>query len=118
MGIFLLLTTTAFSIPPASPLNGSWTGEFKNGSAILTIQVHFWVEDGQIRGTIDIPRQGVSQAPLDWIIVDSTSIHFELVKENGTCVFDGELKNGRIVGDCLTPANRGSFYLISATAAI
>ncbi len=118
MGIVLLMTTTAFSFLPKSPLEGSWTGEFKHGDAILTIQVRFWTEDGQVKGTIDIPQQGITQAALDWIILEDTSIHFELVKENGICVFDGELKGGRIIGECLSSSNRGAFYLISATAAI
>ncbi|MBI4429810.1 MAG: hypothetical protein HY562_11910 [Ignavibacteriales bacterium] len=117
MGMVLLMSTTAFS-SPRSPVEGSWTGEFKNGAVTLTIQVRFWTEDGQLKGAIDIPEQGISQAPLDWIILDSTYVHFELVKDNGTSVFEGELRNGRIVGDCLTSANRGSFYLIAATTAI
>ena len=114
----LFISTTAFLPSPRSPIEGTWMGEFKNGATILTIQVHFWTEDGETKGTIDIPQESVVRVPLEWIIVDSTSVHFELVRDNGTRVFEGELKNGRIVGDYLTSGNRGSFYLISATAAI
>ena len=49
-------------------------------------------------------------------MIDSSSVLFELVRIGKSCVFDGELKNGRIVGECFT-AGKGSFYLISGTVA-
>jgi hypothetical protein len=108
--------TAGFS--PKSPMEGNWIGEFKDGATTLSFQVHFWTENGVLKGRIDIPKENIYAMPLDWIIVDASSVHFELVRECGTCVFDGELKNGRIVGDYLAGASKGAFYLISASVAM
>jgi hypothetical protein len=42
---------------------------------------------------------------------ESTSVHFELVRDSGTLVFDGELKDGKISGDLLYSNLRGKFQL-------
>lgn len=112
----LVLLLSGFSVSPISPVEGSWTGEFKSGSATLAFQVHFRAEEGVLVGTVDIPKEHIYGAPLDWIMVDSSSVHFELVRDGTSSVFDGELKNGRIVGECFT-ASKGSFYLISSAVA-
>ena len=112
----LVLPLSGFSVSPKSPVEGSWTGEFKSGSATLAFQVHFRTEEGVLVGTVAIPKEHIYGAPLDWIMIDSSSVHFELVRNGKSCVFDGELKNGRIVGECLT-AGKGSFYLISIAVA-
>ena len=108
----LVVLLSGFSFNPQSPVEGSWTGEFKSGSATFAFQVHFRTEEDVLAGTIDIPKEHIYGVELDWIIIDSSSVHFELVRNGKSCVFDGELKYGRIVGECFT-AGKGSFYLIS-----
>src|SRR5574341_2229287 len=114
----LFLWLSGFSSSPKTTLEGSWIGEFKNGTETRSFVVHFVKDDGQLTGVIDIPKEGVYGMALDWIMIDSSSVHFELVRDCGTCVFDGQLRSGRVVGDYLTTANKGTFYMISAAVAM
>jgi hypothetical protein len=110
LAILFLLSKT-FAANPASPLEGKWLGDFKVNAKDVSFRSTFWVENDEIRGTIDLPEEGFFGLPLSWIIVDSSSIHFELVRDSGTLVFDGHLKNNIVAGDFLTKANRGTFNL-------
>jgi hypothetical protein len=51
--------------------------------------------------------------PLTWIISEPSSLHFELVRDAGTLVFDGKLEEGAITGDLLYSSLRGKFHLAS-----
>ncbi len=83
----------------------------------VPFKVHFWESDDGLRGTMDLSDADSKNLPLQWVIVEEKNIHFELVRETGTLVFDGELKNGKISGDLLFSNVRGKFQLTPASVA-
>ena len=57
----LVLPLSGFSINPKSPVEGSWTGEFKSGLATLAFQVHFRTEESVLVGP-SIYQKSISTA--------------------------------------------------------
>ena len=76
----LFILTTAFAPNPPSTLEGKWLGDFKVNAKQVFFQARFWNENGEIKGSIDLPQEGAAGLELSWIIVDSNSIHFEVVR--------------------------------------
>jgi hypothetical protein len=77
----------------------------------IPFKVHFWEDQDGLKGSIELQNEGPGNLPLSWIMCESTSVHFELVRDSGTLVFDGELKDGKISGDLLYSNLRGKFQL-------
>jgi hypothetical protein len=115
MAVVLFIFTTAFTSSQVSQFEGKWSGEFKSNAGIVPFQTHFWTENGEVKGTIDFPYEGVFGLELSWIIIESPSLHFEVVKNSGILVFDGKLIDNRLVGKFLTKTDRGTFELSHAS---
>ncbi len=113
----LFLFLSGFQGPKASDILGTWAGEYTSLDHSVPFKVHFWENDDGLRGTMDLSDADSKNHPLQWVIVEENSIHFELVRDSGTLVFDGELKNGRISGDLLFSNVRGKFQLTPAHVA-
>lgn len=109
---------SSFAFSPRLSIAGSWIGQFQASTTDGTVRVNFWTEEGEIKGTIDIPSEGVFDVPLSWIIVDSNYVHFELVREDQALVFDGHSTGGMISGTCSCKAERGSFRLMKETLVV
>jgi hypothetical protein len=61
-----------------------------------------------IKGTVDLPEFGASGIPASNLAVRSENIHFELVGDNSTAVFDGTIRGDLIQGswkEALTQAD-------------
>lgn len=112
LGEMILATSLAFGYQSPSPVDGAWVGEFRTENGQVAITVNFWTENDVLRGRIDIPREGVSNSPLSWIMLETNNLHFELVRDSGTLVFDGTLSRGKISGDFINPKTPGSFELV------
>ena len=113
-----VLGLSSFAYSPRLAITGSWIGQFQANVTDGSIRANFWTEDGEIKGTIDIPSEGVYNVPLSWIIVDSNYVHFELVRDDKTLVFDGHSTGGMISGTCSCRAQRGSFRLMKETLVV
>ncbi len=109
--IALIFAFSGFSPTKTSSLVGSWIGEYTSFDRSVPIKVHFWEDQDGIKGTIELQNEGMTNLPLSWVMKESTSVHFELVRDSGTLVFDGELKDGKISGDLLYSNLRGKFQL-------
>jgi hypothetical protein len=107
----LFLTLSAFTVNSYSAVEGNWFGEFTGIDQSVPFKVHFWQYDGGLKGTIHLSTEGSKELPLSWVVVEGTNIHFELVQECGTLVFDGFLKDGKISGDLICSNLRGQFQL-------
>ena len=109
----VVLGLSGFSTYPKMSVEGTWRGEYTSLDHSVPIRVHFWQEDEELKGTIVLPGEGNTELSLSWIILEPSSVHFELVRDSGTLVFDGKLEEDRISGDLLYSGLRGKFYLAS-----
>jgi pimeloyl-ACP methyl ester carboxylesterase len=64
-----------------------------------------------VKGTVDLPEFGASGIPASNLAVRSGNIHFELVGDNSTAVFDGAIRGDRIQGSWKEGAHTGRFEL-------
>ncbi len=110
----ILLLLSGFNTPKTTSILGTWLGEYTSLDHSVPFKVHFWEDQDGLKGTIDFSDENSKNLPLRWVMSETTSIHFELVRESGTLVFDGELKNGKISGDLLFSNVRGKFQLTPA----
>lgn len=108
--VALFLTLSAFTSNKMS-VEGNWIGEFTAIDQSIPIQVHFWRENDELKGTISMSDNGTKASPLSWIVVEGQNVHFEFVQECGTLVFDGTLRDGKISGNLLCSNLRGQFQL-------
>src|SRR5208337_777770 len=51
-----------------------------------------------LKGTVDLPEFGASGIPASNLAVHSGNIHFELIGDNSTAVFDGTVSGNLIQG--------------------
>lgn len=95
------------------PLAGEWIGGLDSGRQWLDIKVRFDGEDGVINGTLDLPRFGLTNQRLSQISIESSRVRFEWVRgELGTAVFDGEFRDGGLVGSYRRRDVISSFVLV------
>jgi hypothetical protein len=78
----------------------------------LEIAVTLQEQDGAYTGTIDIPQQGAAGIPLQNISVAEAAVHFEMLPEPQTAIFDGEVAaDGSISGTMVQSGYEGTFTL-------
>lgn len=109
--IALILTLSGFSSVKTTSVLGLWIGEYTSFDRSVPFKVRFWEDQDGLKGAVELQNEGSANLPLSWVMCESTSVHFELVRDSGTLVFDGELKDGRIAGDLLYSNLRGKFQL-------
>jgi hypothetical protein len=109
--IAFFAVTTGLKPSTGSQLNGNWSGEFMGTTKTVPFQTHFWTENGEIKGTIDFPQENLYGLELSWIIVESASVHFEVVKNSETLAFQGRLVANKLFGEFSTKTGRGIFDL-------
>jgi len=107
----IFMVASGFREKPEASLDGRWFGEYQVQSGNVDFEVRFWTEEGQLKGSIDIPHEGIFEAELAWIMIDSTSIHFELVSGGTTRVFDGQMRENQLQGLYLNNQEKGSFSM-------
>lgn len=81
---------------PAGPVAGEWHGPIEIPQQPLSIAVTL-TADGT--GTIDIPQQGVQDAPLADVRIDPDDVGFRIAGIPGDPVFQGRYADDRITGD-------------------
>lgn len=64
-----------------------------------------------MKGTVDLPEFGASGIPASNLTVSSGNIHFELVGDNSTAVFDGTIRGNVIQGSWKEDPRTGRFEL-------
>ena len=110
MAIFFIAATIGLK-GAVQPLEGKWTGEFKGTAGTVPFCVHFWMENDEMMGTIDFPAENLIGLKLSWIMIDSTAVHFEVVKGAQTLAFNGTLISNQLAGEFTTKSARGVFGL-------
>lgn len=90
-------------IPPATPTDvsafeGHWEGAIQLPNGELQVRIDLGEQGGAWTGTIDIPVQGVTGAPLGGIAVGGGQARFKIQGVPGDPTFRGKLDDGRIAG--------------------
>jgi len=93
------------------PLEGDWVGGIDFGKDWQSINFHFKNERERITGTLDLPQQGRNALPLNSIVSQSSRVRIEWQGRSGLAIYDGEFKDGGIVGDFQQGGTRGTFIL-------
>lgn len=64
-----------------------------------------------MKGTVDLPEFGALSIPASNLVVSSGNIHFELVGDNSTAIFDGTIRGDVIQGSWKEGTRTGRFEL-------
>ncbi len=107
--VFLFFLLTAFTTNNISPLEGKWVGEFKGTAGTVQVQTRFWTENDELVGTMDFPGENLYDLKMSFIIIEASSVHFEVVKNNEALAFEGKLISNQIVGEFSTKTGKGVF---------
>ena len=107
--VFLFFVLTAFTTGNVSPLEGKWVGEFKGTAGSVQVQTRFWMENDELVGTMDFPEENLYDLKLSFIIIEASSVHFEVVKNNEALAFEGKLMSNQLVGEFSTKTGKGIF---------
>jgi beta-lactamase class A len=94
----ILLASALACAASSSDFTGTWSGAIKLPTTPLNVTVHLSQQNGW-QGTIDIPAQQVTGAPLEDISVDGAHITFVIKNVAGNPTFDGKLNKDEIKGD-------------------
>ena len=93
----------------ATAFEGQWDGAINIAGTELGITVKFSANEGSPAATIDIPKQGVSDLPLNEVSVNGEAIHFAIAAAGAA--FDGKLDGETIQGDFTQAGANGTFEL-------
>lgn len=97
---------------------GVYQGTLSIAGMELEIVVTLQAAAGVYSGTIDIPQQGALGIPLQNISVDDSSVHFEMLPEPQTAIFNGQVAaDGSISGAMIQSGYEGTFTLEPEAAA-
>jgi len=105
----VLFGATLSTAEAQSPLEGRWEGEWRRASATLAVSFDFQRGDTAYTGQFGSTQLRVVGIPLSKVSRVSRRIHFELVGDRTTAVFDGELQNDHLSGTFRDGDAQGSF---------
>lgn len=99
--------------PPTQfkPIVGVWNGAIGFFGQSYNITVDVKTYSGELKATIDIPKQGVKGLTLSNVKFESPKFHFEMSGFAGSAVFDGELSADSITGTFAQAGISGTFHL-------
>ena len=89
-------------VPPCKAqhaLDGDWIGGIDFGNTWQPINLHFKTEKDSLTGTLDLPEQGRNGLPLDRVVLESSRVRIEWQGRSGLAIYDGQLKDGAILGN-------------------
>ena len=88
-----------------------WVGRqlAENSSQALILNL---TTSPDMKGTVDLPEFGASGIPASNLATRSGNIHFELVGDNSTAVFDGTMRGDIIQGSWKEGDHTGRFELL------
>jgi pimeloyl-ACP methyl ester carboxylesterase len=91
-------------------LAGDWTGEMRVGNETISINVQFARGVEGNTGTAEM--SGQKDLALRSVGLRSNWVHFELPRDTGSFIFDGQLKGVAISGEVRRGNERGAFDLV------
>src|SRR5436853_534434 len=95
-------------------IEGHWEGVMIREGAELKISFDFASYATGLKGSFNSPSQRAIGIPLQKIMYTAPKVHFELVGDETTIVFDGELTTNAITGQFREGVASGTFSLMRA----
>jgi pimeloyl-ACP methyl ester carboxylesterase len=99
---------------PSAKCLQEWTGVRTSGRRSQALVLHFGVSGSGEKPTVDLPDFGALGIPAANFHIARDQIHFELVGDSSTAVFDGTLKGEAIEGHWKEGDRFGNFALKSS----
>ena len=107
-----LLLALAGSISAAQKsIEGHWEGVMIREGAELPVSFEFTSEPAGLTGSFNSPTQRAMGIPLSKVSHTAPGVHFELVGDTTTFIFDGELTVDTIAGQFREGEARGTFSI-------
>src|SRR5947207_2276477 len=110
------LSATAYATPP--PLRGDWIGQIDFGKSWQRINFHFTDENGEVKGTLDLPDQGRKALPLKSVVVNAQEIQIEWQGRSGLAMYHGEVRDDSITGEFSQGNLKGKFQVVPVANAL
>lgn len=98
-----------------SSLQGDWIGQIDFGKTWQRINFHFKAENGEIKGTLDLPEQGRNGLPLKSIVVNASNLRVEWQGRSGLATYGGQIQDNSISGEFSQGNVKGKFRLVHVT---
>ena len=117
IGIFMLLCF-GFCVSPCAAqgsLAGDWIGGIDFGNSWQPINLHFKTDQQGITGTLDLPQQGRNGLPLNRVVLESSHVRIEWQGRSGLAIYEGELRDGGIMGNFRQGETKATFILAHET---
>lgn len=92
-------------------LDGDWIGGIDFGKSWQSINLHFKTEKDRVTGTLDLPEQGRNGLPLNLVVLESSRVRIEWQGRSGLAIYEGQLKDGGIIGSFQQGETRATFQL-------
>ena len=109
--LVLLLGLVVSSFAAQKSIEGRWEGTMIREGAALVVSFEFTSEAAGLKASFNSPTQRAMGIPLRNVSYTAPKVHFELVGDATTIVFDGELTADTIVGQFREGDARGTFSL-------
>jgi pimeloyl-ACP methyl ester carboxylesterase len=109
--LVLLLGLAALSFAAQKSVEGHWEGVMVREGAELPVSFDFTNEATGLKANFNSPTQRALGIPLQKVNYNAPKVHFELVGDATTIIFDGELTADTITGQFREGDARGTFTL-------
>lgn len=116
LALALLLGLVSHSFAAQNPVEGHWEGTMIREGAALAVRFDFRTEAGGLKASFDSLTQRAIGIPLRNVSFIAPKVHFELVGDATTIVFDGEVNADTITGQFREGDGKGTFSLKRVTA--
>lgn len=111
MAIAFLLGLFVLNSMAQKSIEGHWEGTMTREGAVLPVSFDFTSEAGKLKANFNSPTQRATGIPLRNVNFAAPKIHFELVGDATTIIFDGELNAETINGQFRENDAGGTFSL-------
>ena len=112
--VALALGVLSSRVAAQKPVEGHWEGSLIREGAALPVSFDFTSDEGKLKAFFNSPTQRGLGIPLRNVTYDPPKVHFELVGDATTMLFDGELKADAISGQFRENDAPGTFSLSRA----
>src|SRR5436190_578888 len=109
--IFILIATSFSSARGQQSIDGFWDGSMIREGAVLNVSFDIREDASGIHARFNSPTQRAIGIPLQKVRVAFNNLHFELVGDSTTIVFDGVLSGDTISGKFSEGSAEGTFTL-------
>ncbi|HEU0048705.1 MAG TPA: alpha/beta fold hydrolase [Nitrososphaera sp.] len=111
LALALLLGLIVLSSAAQRSIEGHWEGVMVREGAELPVSFDFTNEAGRLAASFNSPNQRAMGIPLRKVSYIAPKVHFELVGDATTNIFDGELNADTIAGEFREGDARGTFSI-------